>query len=159
MPLRSVAFSPDNLSLATGGDFRALHTWDANNGAAVESFQGHEARVGAIAYTPGGDIVAGSEDQSASLWEANPGWILERTIGAVDDPSKLVNRVLTLDFSRDGTLLATGGGQPSRSGEIKTWKVADGSLVSAIADAHTDTVFGVRFSSDGKFLASGGAVY
>jgi WD40 repeat protein len=62
--------------------------------------------------------------------------------------------VLALSFSPDGKLLATGGGEPSRSGELKIFNVADGKLDRAIADAHSDTIFGVSFSPDGKELAS-----
>jgi WD40 repeat protein len=46
---------------------------------------------------------------------------------------------------------------PSRSGELKLWNVADGSLLREIKDAHSDTVFSVRFSPDQKHLASGAA--
>src|SRR5690606_20344932 len=69
----------------------------------------------------------------------------------------LADRVLTLDFSPDGRLLATGGGLPSRSGELKLWDAADGRLVQEIVDAHADTIFAVRFAPDGARLASAGA--
>src|SRR5262249_8072274 len=45
----------------------------------------------------------------------------------------------------------------SRSGELKIWNVADGSLARALIDAHSDTVFGVEFSPDGTLLASSAA--
>ncbi len=54
-------------------------------------------------------------------------------------------------------MLATGGGVPSRSGEVKLFTVATGALLREFKDAHSDTVFGVAFSADGKFLASCGA--
>jgi WD40 repeat protein len=50
--------------------------------------------------------------------------------------------------------LATGGGVPSRAGELKVWNVTDGSLVREIAAAHDETVFAVRFSPDSRYLAS-----
>src|SRR5262249_46151913 len=52
---------------------------------------------------------------------------------------------------------ATGGGEPSRSGELKWFSTADGTLVRALPDAHSDTVFGLEFSPDGKYLASSAA--
>jgi WD40 repeat protein len=87
----------------------------------------------------------------------SPAWKLEREIGDSSDKSPLADRVLALDFSADGKLLATGGGVPSRSGELKIWNVGDGSLVREIKDAHSDTVFSVRFSPDQTRLASGAA--
>ena len=70
---------------------------------------------------------------------------------------KLVDRVTALDFSPDGKTLATGGGEPSRSGEIKLWDVATGNLTLALKEPHSDTVFALDFSPDGKQIASCGA--
>ncbi len=156
-PLRAVAFSPDGTQLATGGDFPAVHCWDAETGAATKSFVGHQAAIGCLAFVSDQELVSGSADEAAVVWEVNPGWELAHVIGDVNDPSRLVNRVLSLDFNRAGTLLATGSGEPSRSGEVKVWSVADGSLVQNFVGAHDDTVHGVRFSPDGKVLATCGA--
>ena len=68
-----------------------------------------------------------------------------------------VFRVLALDFSPDGKLLATGGGEPSRSGEVKLWEVGKGLLARSLPSLHSDTVFSVRFSPDGTKLASASA--
>ena len=69
------------------------------------------------------------------VWKLPGEWKLERTIGSVDDPSLLVDRVLSIDFSPDGKLLATGGGLAARSGQLKIWNVADGKLVREIPAA------------------------
>ena len=46
---------------------------------------------------------------------------------------------------------------PSRSGELKLWSVATGQLFRDFPQAHSDTVFGLSFSGDGRLLASGAA--
>jgi len=157
LPQHAVAFSPDGRLLASGGDFPAVHSWDAETGTPTATFVGHQGAIRCLAFVSDNELVSGSADKSAMAWEVNPGWELARTIGDVKDPTQLVNRVLALDFNGDGTLLATGSGEPSRSGQVKIWNVADGSLFRAIDDAHDDTVHGVRFSPDGKVLASCGA--
>ena len=65
--------------------------------------------------------------------------------------------MLALDFSPDGKLLAAGGGEPSRSGELKLWDVGKGELVRSLDSLHSDTVFALRFSPDGTKLASAAA--
>ena len=65
--------------------------------------------------------------------------------------------MLALDFSPDGKLLAAGGGEPSRSGELKIWEVGKGLLVRSLDSLHSDTVFALRFSPDGTKLASAAA--
>ena len=53
--------------------------------------------------------------------------------------------------------MATGGGEPSRSGEVKIWDVASGKLVRSLDNLHSDTVFALRFSPDGSKLATASA--
>ena len=69
----------------------------------------------------------------------------------------LADRVNALAFSPDGTLLATGGGEPSRSGEIKIWNTSDGSPSRDLGSVHSDCVLALAFSPRGDRLASGGA--
>ncbi len=111
----------------------------------------------AVGFTAGGGPVSIGADKGLIVWQALPVWQLERKIGNVDDPAIIVDRVLSLSFDPSGNLLATGGGEPSRSGELKIWNVADGKLVRAIVPSHSDTIFGIDFSPDGLLLASGAA--
>ncbi len=153
-PLRTVVFSPDGRSLATGGDLGIVHTWDAETGKALTSYVGHKAAIQTLCYVSDAELVTGSADKSAVIWELNPPWRLERVLGKIEDPSILVDRVLAVAFSPNGKLLATGGGVPSRSGEIKIWNTDDGSLVQAIPEAHNDAVNSLAFSPDGASVAS-----
>ena len=150
----AVAFSPDGLTLATGGDDQRVHTWDAESGAAIETFEGQAAAIVAVAFAADSNVVSVAANNTAVVWNSSPEWKLVRTIGSVDSTEQFVDRVTSLDFSPDGTLLATGGGEPSRSGELKLWNVGDGSFVREVKDAHSDVIYGLEFSPDGKQIAS-----
>src|SRR5204862_4988512 len=93
-------------------------------GTAIETFRGHKGPVFAVAFASNGTLVSGAADRSAVVWDLNPGWTLERTLGTGDASSPISDRVNALRFSPDGKRLATGGGEPTRGGEIKIWNVA-----------------------------------
>jgi WD40 repeat protein len=54
-------------------------------------------------------------------------------------------------------VLASGGGEPSRGGQVALWNVGDGRLVHDFHDVHSDAVLCLAFSRDGTRLASGAA--
>jgi len=137
-----------------------LRVWNAIDGAALDVLPGSKlgsaatamqvAATSALLATADGRIVTRS---------AFPGWELTGFLGGSEEGGKsvFVDRVLSLAFSPDGKLLAAGGGEASRSGQLTLWNVADGTLVRQFPDAHSDTVYGIEFSSDGKLLASAAA--
>ena len=104
-----------------------------------------------VAFSGGESIVSASADGTLKTWSFSGAWGLHRTLGPH------VFRVLALDFSPDGGLLAAGGGEPSRSGEVKMWEVGKGLLGRSLPSLHSDTVFSVRFSPDGAKLATASA--
>jgi WD40 repeat protein len=156
-PVRTVAFSPDNQWLTTAGDNGVVQIWSAETGAAVDVISAQGQSVLAAAYTPANTLLTSAVDKTMVHWDTHAPWTLERTIGSADDTSTFVDRVLSLEFSPDGKLLASAGGEPSRSGELKLWNVADWTLARAFNEPHSDTIFAARFSPEGDRIATSGA--
>ncbi len=153
-PVASVAFSPGGQRIVTAGADGGLMVRETGSGRAVLAF-GHTgaknqplAPVRAVAFLDDGTFVSASEDKTLKSWTFQGSWSAWKTLGPH------VDRVLALDFNPDGTLLAAGGGEPSRSGEVKIWETGKGLLVRTLDGLHSDTVFGVRFSPDGSTLAT-----
>ena len=163
-PIKTVALSQDGKQLLTAGDDGVLQLWDAGtNNKPLDTLRGHQGAVVALARTPSGLIVSGSADQQALVWDLKPTWKLSAVLGAKPESpldtsaSPMVQRVLCLAFSPDGKRLVSGGGEPSRSGELLMWDVATKALIKTWPEPHSDTVFSVAFSRDGRFLATGAA--
>lgn len=162
-PMKAVAFSEDGKQIATGDDSQKVRLWDATSGQELDTLSGHTAAIAGVAYTSKTTVASGSADKSVLIQSIQPVWSLVAQLGAdPKDPSKvgnspISNRALCLDFSPDGKLLAVGGGDPSRSGEVVLFDVASGNVVKKLGDAHSDTVLGIRFSHTGKQLLTGAA--
>jgi WD40 repeat protein len=155
--ITSAAFAHDNTYLALGDAEGRIQLLDASTGSLFLVLDDHTDSIHTVHFAQDASLVSLAADGKMVVWELQPEWALERTIGHVDESAQLVDRVLAMDFSPDGKLLATGSGEPTRSGQLQIWQVADGQLVHAIDDAHSDTVFGVEFSPDGKTIASSAA--
>ena len=156
-PVRAMAFSPDNQTLATAGNDQCIHTWNATTGVPYEVLRGHTGAVNWVAFTDATTLLSMAEDHRAISWNLNPAWELTRVIGTGDVDSPLTDRVNALDFSPDGKVLGTASGEPTRSGEVKLWSVNDGKLLNSFTNVHSDAVLSLRFSPDGRYLASSSA--
>ena len=156
-PVRTLAFSPDGIQAAMAGDDGEIRLFSSESGQLLDPITGQGGGVIAAAFVGTGRLLSMTTNKSLVVWNTVAPWVLERRLGAIDSPQVFVDRVTALDFSPDGRLLATGGGIPSRSGELKVWDVETGSLVRTITEPHSDAVLCLQFSPDGRQVASGAA--
>ncbi len=153
-PIHAVSFGPSGNRVAASSD-QGFKIWEPGTGVGVIAF-GHVQEsdpqntfpVKALAFLDDGRIVSGGDDKFLKAWEFGGRWAYQETL----EPHQF--RVLAIDFSPDGTKLATGGGFPSSSGEVTLWDLESGQPLYRLDELHSDTVFSVRFSPDGTKLAT-----
>lgn len=155
-PVTGLVFSPDGQRLLVS-DLQQVRIYSSEGGEPVETIPVDSTSFLQGQYVNDRELLVVEPDQTLSLLDTLRNWTLKRRIGTVDSSALLAGTVAALDFNPQGTLLATGGGEAARSGELKIWDAATGALVRTIENAHSDMVLGVSFSPDGKFLASCGA--
>jgi WD40 repeat protein len=101
----------------------------------------------AVAYAPGAGLIAVASYGQVELRSAATHQATRTLTGHHGN----LNAVL---FSPDEAYLFAAGGEPGLSGEVRQWKVADGTLVRTIT-GHKDAIYAAALSPDGKILATG----
>jgi WD40 repeat protein len=103
--------------------------------------------ITALRFSPDGKTLAVSGNREILLHRADGSGLMKRLAGKAD-------RILSIAFSADGSLMIAGGGTPARFGEIQFWEPGEGKLLR-VADVTSDTVFGASLSPDGSKVAVG----
>jgi WD40 repeat protein len=140
-----VAFSPDGLLLATGGDDKRLAIWDAKTGKQLREFPAHPNEVWAVAFSPDGKrlVSGGRADLSLRWWDPATG----SSLGTFEGHRGGIPR---LEFTGDRLLLSAGGSWDPR---IFLWDHRTGKELRTFK-GHATLVRGIAVSGDGTVLAS-----
>jgi len=154
----AVAFSNNNLSVAVAYSDGRQYVWSAISGASLGSLSFGSSLTSASVVSPANAdfITLGSGGRIAKTAPPDQ-WKLEHALGGAIPSSTFVDRVCAVRFSPNARMLATGGGEPTRSGDVHLWDPDSGKLLQTWKDKHSDTVLALDFSPDGTRLASGGA--
>lgn len=157
-----VAFASDGLRFAVSYADGSLQTFSAK-GEPLDFMAADGAELRFLDFLTTQAVLIATSSGEVKRLDVVGSWQYAATLGPpAESPTAIhesvfSDRVLTLAFSPDGTRLATGGGQPSRSGQIILWDVATRTPTQSLPDAHSDTVSSVVFSRDGQRLASAAA--
>ena len=156
----SVAFSPtDNRLLAVGyggqADVSYVALWDIDAGTELARLPGatdlpdfrvdeYSGAVGALAFSPDGkylvagfgskrDLIAASSPNPLKVWEVATRRLIRRLNGHT-------GYCVSLDFSRDGTLLASG----SRDGTAIIWSTETWKATQTLQNPDQDSLYSQR---------------
>jgi WD40 repeat protein len=76
--IRTVAFSCNGKTIASGSDDQTIKIWDIEYGKCLHTLLGHNDWVKTISFSPDGLILAsGSNDETIRLWDVETGKYLK----------------------------------------------------------------------------------
>ena len=112
--ITGLAFSPDNRTLASGGEDKTARLWDVVTGHEIGRIEENPNWVRSVAYSPDGKTLAagGSGDATIRVWNLETGKI-EHLLNS--------HTVNGLAFSPDGTLVSAG----CSDSKVLVWDVAN----------------------------------
>lgn len=147
--IRALAFNDDATVLYSGQIDRSLRAWSVTGQTPLWSRVRHHEAVSDLRLDPStGRLLSASLDGTLRAWplQSPPGTSSLQIVAAHND------HALSVDFSPDGTILASAG----RDDIIRLW---DPELMVPLASlpGHEGDVFSARFSPDGRRIVSGSA--
>ena len=137
-PIGSIAFSPDGNAIV-GAYNRQSSVWDITTKEKIATFG---ERADAVAFSPDGKTIASAGWKQIVLWDVET----EQEIIKI----KSEDRIKTISFSHDGTLIAGAGGW---DGLIRLWDVSTGQKIHTLS--HKGAVHSIAFSPTENILVSG----
>jgi WD40 repeat protein len=155
--INAVAVFPDRRRMVTGSFDGKLRIWDLETGVVLKKMEGH-SRVSALAVSRDGQIIA-SGDWSGKFiaWHGETGESLTKPIKAHSSwitQTRAASRrpqspIYSVDFSPDGTVLATAGS----SDGMKFWCTKTWQMQGEPIDCPPYRINCVRYSPSGELLA------
>jgi WD40 repeat protein len=141
--IRSLAFSPENAVLVTGGDQGYVSRWDLAAGVELPRWQTQHGLLFNIAFSPDGRRLATAcGDGSIQIWDYATGDPLQLLLGHTYGAWSVV-------WSNDGSELFSGAGD----GTVKIWEPDAGTLRREKTVAFTK-IDSLQLSPDGSHLAA-----
>jgi WD40 repeat protein len=152
--LWDIVFSLDSQQLATAGGNGTVKVWNlqgqelekfVDHKQELEEFVGHKGPVRSVSFSPDGQQLASSSDDTmVRIWD-----LQGRELKKFEN-KKYASSVSAISLSRDGKKIVSGG----EDGTIRFWDL-QGQPLGEPFKAHLGAVKSVAFSSDDKQIVSG----
>lgn len=160
--IRSVAFSPDGRTVATGTDDSVIRLWEAATGKQRGAYRGHQGPVNALAFSADGRrLASASRDTTALLWDV-PGHALLQLAAAGVTPAGLWNDLGSEDAARAYRAVWALAGMPEKAlphlrARLRPVPVAEpGRVARLLAELNSDS-FAARQRAHAELEALGEA--
>ena len=152
LSIKSLAFSPDGKTLASGDEYRTIKLWNMDTATSHATFKAPDS-FDALSFAPNGKLLASGGHDGVRLWNATAKQQgLWGKIGQYLPTLTLKghkDNISTLAFSPDGKMLLSG----SDDGTIRAWDTITGRQ-QFICPGHTSEISELAASEERNALIS-----
>ena len=141
-----LAFSPDEVTLASGSEDGSIRFWDVEEAAEKGKITGHTSGIHRLAFSPDGSTLVTVNRHTVELWDAATGKF--RSTAIEED------FIFRAGLSGDGDMFAI----REILGSIRLMDLSTGDTTITLT-GHTDTINSIAISLDGATVASAGGPY
>ncbi|PDW03301.1 hypothetical protein CJ255_09660 [Candidatus Viridilinea mediisalina] len=152
--LTSLSFTPDGSHVATGDQNGNVVIWHLNSGQPLHNLSVGMRVISDLSFSPDGQVVAAAsegwrtEAGAVWLWDRTDGSLIERL--TLDDGERLLEPVLRVAFSREGSSLVAG----TAAGYLLRWTWPTGELERE-AQGHGAAISALVLAAGGGMLSAG----
>jgi WD40 repeat protein len=138
--------SPDKRLLAASCEDGFAHVWDLGTGQEIRRFEHKASSNPRVRWSPDGrQLLTCGVDTVIKLWDFESGQLIREFTPA----DSALPAAMGIAFTPDGKQFVTGG----QDKILRLWDVETGAQIRTFV-GHTDLVWGVDISPDGKYLVS-----
>ena len=147
--VNSICFSYDKKWAASASKDKSVRVWDLRTRTQVAVLEGHNGEVQAVAFCKDNQTICSVGDTTLRIWDR-----------AAKQPAAVLkghrSNIYCLALAKDDSLAATAGGDLfSKDYSVCVWDIRNFVQVQVFLK-HTDTVYALAFTDNGKYLVSAG---
>lgn len=143
----SVAFTPDGKRIVSAAYNQTVRVWEAGSQRELAKLEGHTSPPWFVVASPDNTrAVSGGNDKTLRVWDLDSGQCLTTIHCGTED----ADDVLCGASTPAGTHVLAG----HRDGRVRLWNLETGQSPATLM-GHSDTVFSIQITRDGRFAVSG----
>jgi WD40 repeat protein len=126
--VRTIAFSPNGNSIASGSGSSRIKIWNAHNGSEIKTIESRSANQ-VLTFSPNSEFIAAAYDSLIDIYNANTGKLVKTLAGHRREINGFTKLVRQMNFIDENHLISA-----SDDKTVKLWEIETGNCLKTFYD-------------------------